>query len=126
MTDKKNPFDFVTSISYTKQDLLQDHPESDYNPFLVNKSLSYHLDTSLYANEMNLYPDLPKKMQYDYLRLSIRKGKRFAKWHKPEIIEDIKIIQEYYKCNQERAKGYFKLLNKEQIEEIKQSFFKGG
>lgn len=121
-----SPFDFVQSISYTKKDLLEEVPESTYNPFIVNRSLSYFVDLIHYANEMNMHPNLPKKLQYDYLRKSIRKNKRFAKWHKIEPVEDIKIIQEYYQCNYNKAKEFFALLTEDQLNNIKASFSKGG
>ena len=121
-----SPFDFVSSISFTKKNLLEDNPESEYNPFIVNRSLSYFKDTLFYSNEMNKLSDIPKKLQYDYLRLSIWKAKRFSKWHKVESSEDVKIIQEYYQCNFKRAENYLKILTEEQLNNIKASFNQGG
>ena len=79
-----NPFDFVNSITYSKKDIMNDINEKEYAPFLVNRSLSYHQDTLLYANEMNSRFDVSHRLQYHYLLNSIRKRKRFAKWAKPE------------------------------------------
>ena len=43
-----NPFDYVNAINYTKKDIMQTpEDESAYNPFMVNRSLSYFSDLSL-------------------------------------------------------------------------------
>ena len=73
----------LESINYTKEDVL-DPNGKDYVPFVVNKSLSYFMDTVAYANEMNKYPFRDKRMQYDYLKGSIRKRKRFSGWVKKD------------------------------------------
>ena len=65
------PFDFVKSINYQKQDLLEDdydnELEKQYIPYIVNKALSFTCDTVLHANEVNARPFLDKKLQYHYL-----------------------------------------------------------
>ena len=119
-----NPFDVVNDISNNKKYILEN--EKDYSPFMVNKTLSYYSDTILYANEMNLYSDLDNRLQYDFLFHAIPKRKRFSKWTKPYINQDIYLIQEYYKYSLERAKEVHALLSKEQINELKQLMDKGG
>lgn len=119
-----NPFDVVNDISNNKKYILEN--EKDYSPFMVNKALSYYSDTILYANEMNLYSDLDNRLQYDFLFHAIPKRKRFSKWSKPDINQDIYLIQEYYKYSLERAKEVYTLLSKEQINELKQLMDKGG
>ena len=68
-----NPFEYSKAINITKQDIMVDDlAENDYNSFIVNRSLSYFPDTVLYANEMNRYHFLDKKLQYEfYLNLSL-------------------------------------------------------
>ena len=83
------PFDYVNSINFTKKNLMKNTAndelaEKGYAPFLTNKSLSYFTDTILYANEMNRYHFLDKKLQYEFYLNSLRKKKRFAKWAKAE------------------------------------------
>lgn len=123
-----NPFDFVNAITVSKEDLMQtQQDEKSYNSFLVNRALSYFPDTIMYANEMNKYYNMPKKWQFDFLRLSISKRKRFSKWHKPPInTDDVKLLQDYYKYSQAHAIEALKLLNPEQLDLIKQSVHKGG
>jgi hypothetical protein len=63
------PFDFLNDINYGKKNLMigdTDHQvEKQYLPFIVNKGLSYTMDTVLYANEMNIRPNTDKKLQFD-------------------------------------------------------------
>ena len=121
-----NPFDFVNSITYSKIDIMNDINEKEYAPFLVNRSLSYHQDCLLYANEMNSRFDVSHKLQYHYLLNSIRKRKRFAKWSKPELENDLKIVMEYYLVSRGKAEEYLKILNKHEIGIIKTRMNKGG
>ena len=121
-----NPFDFVNSITYSKVDIMNDINEKEYVPFLVNRSLSYHQDCLLYANEMNNRFDVSHKLQYHYLLNSIRKRKRFAKWSKPELENDLKIVMEYYLVSRGKAEEYLKILNRHEIGIIKTRMNKGG
>ncbi len=67
----------VPSILQTKKDvLLEENDEKDYNPFIVNRALSYHLDCVPYVNQMNIHNFLDKKLQYHYLLNTIRPMKR--------------------------------------------------
>ncbi len=57
--------DIIPSILQTKKNVLQDEIDvKDYTPFVVNRALSYHMDCILYANELNLYPEMDKDLQY--------------------------------------------------------------
>ena len=59
-----NPFDFVKEILQGKKQLIVDDlTEKEYNSFIINRSLSYHKDCVLYANEMNRRHFLDKKLQ---------------------------------------------------------------
>jgi hypothetical protein len=116
-----NIWDIINSINLTKKDLYEsgDMTDKEYLPFIVNKSLSYFNDTLFHANEMNVRFHLPKKMQYDYLRLQIRPRKRFSKWLKKTEDKDIEYIMAYYNISNKRATEYKNLLNKTQIQKIR-------
>ena len=60
--------DWLNSINLNKNNQIDEDPsvEKEYPPFIINKCLSGHLDTVMFANEMNKYPFLPKKMQHDF------------------------------------------------------------
>src|ERR1700747_2311593 len=90
--------DIIPSIMLFKKDVLVDELSvKTYSPFVVNKSLSYHIDCVLYANEMNMNYNLSNKMQYDYLLSSIRPRKRpFMKWAKKVKQTDVDNIKLYF------------------------------
>ena len=124
-------FDFVNAINISKKDLIRDSEspelmEKQYIPFMVNKSLSYFVDTIMYANEINRENHLDSKLQNDYYLNSIRSAKRFSKWAKPGENSDIESIQEYYKINYNRALEISKVLTKDQLDLIKIKIIKGG
>lgn len=126
-----NPFDFVNAINTTKKDLIResenpDLAEKSYNPFLVNRALSYFVDTIMYANEMNVNKNVENLLQNDYLINSIRKGKRFSKWAKTTENPDVQCVQEYYSISYRRAEEVLRVLTKEQIDLIKERIIKGG
>lgn len=124
-----SPFDFVNSVTYGKNDMIKDGEcaENDYEPFIVNKSLSYMLDTILHANEMNIYFNLPKYVQYRYFLGAITKKKRYAKWAKKEIkSEDFILVQNHYNLNDQRTREYLKILSVDQIEHLRIINNKGG
>jgi hypothetical protein len=121
-----NPFEFINSITYTKKDIMHDLNESEYESFLTNRALAYHQDCILYANEMNRRFDVPNKLQYQYLLNTIRKRKRFAKWIKPERIDDQKIVMEYYSVSREKAEEYISILSEKELIILKGRMNKGG
>ena len=119
---------WLNSINLTKENLIDEVPEciSSYQPFIVNKCVAGHIDTILFANEINQYPFINKRMQYLFYLHSLRKRKRYSPWIKKDTIENIAAIKEYYGYNDKRALEALKLLNREEINFIKQRLNKGG
>lgn len=126
-----SPFDFVNSVTHSKVNLI-DKSENEalaeklYQPFLVNKALSYFPDTIMYANEMNKCSNLDNKLQYHFFLNSIRPSRRFAKWVKKVENNDFEAVKQYYQYNNEKTVQALSLLSAEQIELIKQKLQKGG
>ena len=121
------PFDFVNSISSNKNIKMDSKlDESIYNPFITNRALSYFIDTILVANEMNINHHLENKLQYEYLLNKVRKRKRFSKWHKNLDDNNIEIIKQYYKVNNNKAKIILSILNEKQLDSIRHKLDKGG
>jgi hypothetical protein len=118
--------DFLKSVCHNKKDLMTEENESIYVPFLMNRFLSAHIDTVLYANEMNQYPFLSNRMQYDYLRYSIRAKSRYCQWLKKEKVEKVDLIREYFNYNYRRAEEVAKIISDEQLESIKKLMSQGG
>ncbi len=122
-----NPFEFVKAINYSKKDIMVDDlVEAEYNPFIINRSLSYFKDTVLYANEINQNGHLDSRLQFDFFINIIRKRNRFSKWLKPSEIENLEVVKEYYGYSDEKAKSVLSLLNNRQIENLKERIYKGG
>lgn len=126
-----NPFDYVNSVTYTKKNLMRDTEndalaEKGYNPFLTNRSLSYHHDTVAIANEMNSRSDLPKLLQYEFFLNTIRSKKRFAKWDKKEDHGDLAVVKEYFGYSDSKAMQALTVLTDDQITEIRKKLEKGG
>jgi hypothetical protein len=120
--------EIIPSILQTKKSVINDDIDlKDYTPFVVNRALSYHIDCVLYANEMNLYPELEKDLQYQYLLNTIRPMKRkFQPWQKSEVNKDIECVKTYFGYSNQKAKEALRILNDEQIAEIKRKTDKGG
>ena len=123
-----NPFDYVNAILQNKKQLIVDEiTEKDYTSFLVNRSLSYHKDCIMYANEMNRRHFLDKKLQNDFLLNTVRSQKRpFAKWAKVEKNDDLECIKLIYNFSDSKARDARRLLSKEQIQELKEKTDTGG
>jgi hypothetical protein len=123
-----NPFDYVNAILQNKKQLIiDDITEKDYLPFIVNRSLSYHKDCIMYANEMNRRHFLEKKLQNDFLLNTVRSQKRpFAKWVKSEKSDDLECIKTIYGFSDSKAREALRLLSNEQIQQLKEKTQLGG
>ena len=125
MTELK---DWLNSINFTKENLIEDDPEAikSYPPYIVNRCLSGHLDTILFANEMNKYSNIDKDLQYSFLLYTLRKRKRFSPWLKKEQIENLDLVKKHYGYSNEKARIAVNLLTKTQIEHIRNKHDMGG
>ena len=119
--------DYLNSINQNKKNIIVDDvTEKAYPPYIVNKCLAAFHDTVLFANEMNMYPHLDKKMQYDFFINSINPRKRFSPWAKKTKVEYLDAIKEYYGYNDDKALQALRILSKDQLEHIKKLVDKGG
>ena len=105
-----NPFEFINDICYAKRNVMTEELENKYTPYVVNKGLSYFIDTVFQANEMNVHHNADNRLQYDFLLNSVRPKKRFSKWSKNNRLEEIELIKEYYGYSDEKAKDVVKLI----------------
>jgi len=120
--------EILPSILEKKKSVFQDEYDyKDYKPFVVNRALSYHMDCVLYVNEMNLHAGIDPDMQYSYLLNTIRPMKRkFQPWQKSEVDKDIECVKQYFGYSNEKARETLRILNDDQIAEIKAKTTKGG
>ena len=120
--------DWLNSINFNKEDITKEDPDTvkDYPAYIVNRCLSGHLDCVLFANEMNLHPNLDKDMQYQFFLNSLRKRKRFSPWLRKDKVENLNIIKKYYGYSNEKALQALRLLTNEQLDYIKKRLETGG
>lgn len=126
-----NVFNFVNSINGSDKKSLMEGTENDelaeksYAPWIVNKTLSYSVDTIMYANEVNINNRLDSKLQYDYLRYSVRPRKRFSKWHKPGENLDLDLIKKHFNYNNQKAQAALSILTEQQLTVIRELYTGG-
>ena len=122
-----SPFDFINAINHSKEALIvDDWSEKQYNPYIVNRGLSFGADTVIYANEMNARPHADRRLQFDFLINTIRPRKRFNKWLKAETVDALDLIQEYYGYSKEKARQVLPILTPDQLKTIKARMNRGG
>lgn len=119
--------EIIESINYTKQDLFKDDEKAEklYKPYVVNKNFSSFVDTIFFANEMNCKWELDRKMQYDFLRLGIRKKRRYASWLKRQDDEKIELIKQAYGYNNQKAEEVLNILDPGDLVLIEEAINKG-
>jgi hypothetical protein len=120
--------DWLKSINETKTNLIDEDPllESKYLPYIVNRCMSGHIDSLMYANEMNINNHLDKKLQYDFYLNSLRSKKRFSPWMRKEELSNLQTVKKYYGYSDEKARQVLPLLSDEQLDIIRQRFDTGG
>lgn len=120
--------DWLNSINFNKNNLIEDCESTikDYPAYIVNRCLSGHIDSILFANAMNMNPHIDRDMQYIFYLNSLRKRKRFSPWIKKDKIQDLDAVKSYYGYSTEKAQQALRILNKEQLDCIKQKLDVGG
>jgi len=120
--------DYLNTINLTKEYLMNEDPgwEKNYPSFVINKCMSHHMDTIMYANEMNQYPSLDKKLQYDFFINIVRPRKRFSPWGKKETVKDLDLVKKYYGYSSDKAIQALRILTPKQLDYIKDKLNKGG
>mgnify|MGYP003641580188 FL=1 len=118
--------DFLNSINDNKENLIDSdsNVERLYPAFIVNRCLSYFMDTILYSNEMNLHGHICNKMQYDYYLHSVRKRKRFSRWIKNESQNDLELIKFHFSYSDRKAKDALEILGVTGVQSIRDMYGK--
>lgn len=119
-------FQFLTDLSYNKKNLLTEETESQYAPYIINRFLSMDVSTIMYANEMNLRSQLPKRMQYDYYIHGIKKQKRYFKYYKTTKEKNIDLIKEYFNYTEKHAKEILTIFSQKELDDMERRLNKGG
>jgi Bacteriophage clamp loader A subunit len=117
-----SPFDIVKSLTQTKNDLYESEEivDKDYVPFIINRILSMSRQTVLFADVMNQFGSLDKRLQYDFYRLGIPKSNSYSKWIKKDDSEvnqeHIDHICEAMHVSADRAIDLYKLMGAEAVQ----------
>ena len=118
--------DWLNSINQNKRNLYDEDPDAKYPAYVINRSMSGHIDTVLLANEMNLNHHLDSDLQYSFFLNSVRKRKRYSPWLRKDEIKDLDLVKRYYGYSNEKAKQALRILTKEQLNFINSKFETGG
>jgi hypothetical protein len=119
--------EILPSILQTKQNcMLTEQDERQYPHFMVNRALSYHVDTVLMANEINMLPHADNRLKYDFLLNIIKPYRRpFQKWEKRVEPVDLAVVKEYYGYSDAKALEVLSILDDEQINHLRLRIYKG-
>ena len=124
---KMNPFEFVKAIQHTKEPLMdQEDYARSYNPYLVNRGLSFAVDCVLFANIMNQYAFLDKDVQFTFLINTVRARKRYTRWIKKVNVDHVELIKQQYNYSTEKALQVLPLLSEGQVMAISKRLRTGG
>ena len=113
--------DYLKAINESKEDLMKSDETwiKKYPAYIINRCLSGHLDSIMFANEMNKYPNLDKDLQYSFYLNTLRKKKRFSPWLRKDKVTDLEIVKQYYGYSNEKASQALRILTPDQINFIK-------
>jgi hypothetical protein len=75
---------------------------------------------------MNRNHHLDSRLQFDYLLNNIRKKRRYSKWLKPEKLQNVELVKEYYGFSYEKAKDALRILSENQLAYIIDKLNQGG
>ena len=127
--DERYPLkDYLNSINFSKDYLMDEDPgwEKNYPAYVINKCMSHHLDTIMFANEMNIHSHIDKRLQYDFLINIVRPRKRFSPWGKKNKVKDLDLVKKYYGYSSDKATQALEILTPTQLNYIKDKLNKGG
>tara|TARA_Y100000114_G_scaffold25104_1_gene20831 strand:- start:581 stop:982 length:402 start_codon:yes stop_codon:yes gene_type:complete len=127
--DERYPLkDYLNSINLSKDYLMDEDPawEKNYPSYVINKCMSHHLDTIMYANEMNIHSHIDKRLQYDFFINIVRPRKRFSPWGKKQKVKDLDLVKKYYGYSNDKAYQALEILTPSQLNYIKDKLNKGG
>ena len=123
---KISPFDFVKSVTETKEDIF-DGNEPSYNRFIIDKALSFNIDCMFFVSELAKYPNMPDNAHYHFYLNSINKKKRYSGWTKKDTIsDDVELIKEAFGYSNQDALNALDILSDKQLLELKEKMSKGG
>ena len=112
--------DYLNSVNYKKNNLMVEDAdelwEKKYPTFIVNKCVSGFADTFLFANEMNGFHHMEKKLQYDFTNAI---GWIYTEQEMNEELKRVDIdVDQEYRCQYTSARSsIFGVIGEDSIEE---------
>lgn len=118
-----SPFDLAKSILQTKEDLYTTDElfDKEYAPFMLNRIFSNSERTVLFAECMDRYCGLDKKIQYDFYFKGIPQNRSFQKmWSKKDSstlnTDHVEYICSRMNVSIKRGTEIYKLIGPEAVE----------
>tara|TARA_B100001093_G_scaffold117544_1_gene109880 strand:+ start:35519 stop:35953 length:435 start_codon:yes stop_codon:yes gene_type:complete len=121
-TKQNNVFDYVKSIN-NKDNYLGDNLDN-YSSYIITRALASYSDCIFYVKEINLYPSLGDRLEYDFYYYGISKKKRFAEWMKRNNA-DVDIVSKFYNVSKKKALEFLDILTESEMKYIKNSLHYG-
>ncbi len=123
---KRKPWDYTNSIN--SKNYLEDL--SGFNPFYTAMNYSAGNRVQCYvANTLNKLGQhkIPKRAIYDFYYYSIPQNKKWLKYPKKlSELKEIKYLQSWFGCDEKAAKTALELIDKDELQKIKDNFEKRG
>ena len=123
-------WDFVKDLGQKKNYIFSEETEKEYKPYIINHAFSSHLDSVLYAQEMNERYNVPKEANFAFHYYSFPKYRAFKKgWAKKssELDEKIQMLKEYLNYSEIRCRELIPLVDELNLwESIKNEIERGG
>lgn len=119
-----SPFDYSNSFNKTKKSLIDSEEifQKEYTPFIINRIIANNPGTIMFANEMNLYPDLDKKLQHDFYLLGLPRNSNYVKYIKKESTDVdeslLQFIQQELDVSYSRAFDIYNMLGEQVIKNL--------
>ena len=113
---------FFNAVSYTKdiEQFSQGEIDKDYKPFVINRMVAGYRDLVMFADEMNIRPNIAKEDQLYLYNQLIPKKKRRALWVNKKVDEDLQVVMDFYNITQEKAEPYMRILTPAQIQVLRE------
>ena len=114
------PFTVINDINADRE---IENPEK-FDPWVTMVYYSLFPDTIYYAQMMNINNNLEPDVQLSYYINTVRPSKRWRKWPKKSVCEDIKLLQEVFGYSENKAKTALAVLSEAQMKELKKKYKK--
>lgn len=119
-------FDFLRSLTETKENILDETNIKDYSPYMINRFLACDVDLVQLTNYLNLIPNISKEMHYKFLMNSIPKRKRYFKYIKTDKLDNEELLQQAFGYSPTKIKELTAFLSEDDYEQIRRQLETGG